>query len=54
MMRWEAYVVRKTQLVFHKTVGMSKDNSCHTTIRLDITVVKIPVLYDNYITTAYC
>jgi hypothetical protein len=47
-------IEKETQLVFHRTVGMSKDNSCHTTVQFDISVAKIPVLYDTYITTAYC
>lgn len=45
---------KETQLVLHKTVGMSKDNACHTTVCFDISVDKIPVLYDAYIITAYC
>jgi len=44
---------KETWLVLHKTVGMSKDNACHTTVSFDISVDKIPVLYDTYITTAY-
>lgn len=37
---------KETQLVFHKTVGMSKDNGCHTTVCVDISVDKIAVLYE--------
>jgi len=45
---------KETQLVFHKTVGMSKNNACHTIVCFDISVDKIPVLYDTYISAAYC